>query len=268
MLADFDGNERASLHLRDNDLNLLHILLQQLQQNKLSEPATRRDRQLLRPWSGAVAMAIDSQRTKRRVGALRQRIEEQRKAQPKSLRPRRRNWATIRKSASLRNWKSGPARRRYRICSHLDEFAGTERTVSSPKLKIEDLIAKNAMGERNSVYELQNYIVGGVPGGLQLRADGSLDLEKSFVRVDYFALLQSVVVKNNVQPEHNRPSIWWPLNSAIQLQQLVNEENLTADVIWVNGGSDKQALIMARADSQGNLSFRYLPIKGLTQDAG
>jgi hypothetical protein len=46
----------------------------------------------------------------------------------------------------------------------------------------------------------------------------------------------------------------------------VNEENLTADVIWVNGGSDKQALIMARADSQGGLSFRYLPIKGLTQD--
>ena len=41
MLADFDGNERASLHLRDNDLNLLHILLQQLQQNKLSEPLRR-----------------------------------------------------------------------------------------------------------------------------------------------------------------------------------------------------------------------------------
>ena len=124
------------------------------------------------------------------------------------------------------------------------------------------------MGERNSVYELQNYIVGGVPGGLQLRADGSLDLEKSFVRVDYFALLQSVVVKNNVQPDVNRPIDMVATRiPAIQLQQLVNEENLTADVIWVNGGSDKQALIMARADSQGNLSFRYLPIKGLTQDA-
>ena len=125
------------------------------------------------------------------------------------------------------------------------------------------------MGERNSVYELQNYIVGGVPGGLQLRADGSLDLEKSFVRVDYFALLQSVVVKNNVQPDVTNLTIDMVATRipAIQLQQLVNEENLTADVIWVNGGSDKQALIMARADSQGNLSFRYLPIKGLTQDA-
>src|SRR5678815_1072659 len=34
-MLDFDGNERASVHLRDSDLNLLHILLQQLQRNDL-----------------------------------------------------------------------------------------------------------------------------------------------------------------------------------------------------------------------------------------
>src|SRR5215204_5535015 len=34
-LLDFDGNERASIHLRDSDLNMLHILLQQLQRNDL-----------------------------------------------------------------------------------------------------------------------------------------------------------------------------------------------------------------------------------------
>ena len=33
-MLDFDGNERASVHLRDSDLNLLHILLQQLQRGK------------------------------------------------------------------------------------------------------------------------------------------------------------------------------------------------------------------------------------------
>ena len=32
-LLDFDGNERASIHLRNSDLNLLHILLRQLQRN-------------------------------------------------------------------------------------------------------------------------------------------------------------------------------------------------------------------------------------------
>src|SRR5262245_27282897 len=35
-LLDFDGNERAGLHLRNSDLNQLHILLQQLQRKDLS----------------------------------------------------------------------------------------------------------------------------------------------------------------------------------------------------------------------------------------
>ena len=34
-MLDFDGNERASVHLRDSDLNVLHILLQQLQRDGL-----------------------------------------------------------------------------------------------------------------------------------------------------------------------------------------------------------------------------------------
>ena len=40
-MLDFDGNERASLHLRDSDLNLLHILLQQLQRSDLSNEARK-----------------------------------------------------------------------------------------------------------------------------------------------------------------------------------------------------------------------------------
>ena len=35
-LIDFDGNERSSIHLRNSDLNILHILLQQLKGGKLS----------------------------------------------------------------------------------------------------------------------------------------------------------------------------------------------------------------------------------------
>src|ERR671928_673031 len=40
-LLDFDGNERASLHLRDSDVNMLHILLQELQRGGLSVEARR-----------------------------------------------------------------------------------------------------------------------------------------------------------------------------------------------------------------------------------
>jgi hypothetical protein len=36
-MLDFDGNERASVHLRDSDLNTLHILLQQLQRDRLKD---------------------------------------------------------------------------------------------------------------------------------------------------------------------------------------------------------------------------------------
>ncbi len=125
------------------------------------------------------------------------------------------------------------------------------------------------MGERNSIYQLQNYIVGEAPGGLQLRADGSLDLEKSFARVDYFTLLQSITVRNNVQPAVSNRPIDLVANRipSSQIRHLMNEENLTSDVIWINGGADKQALIFAREDLRGDLSFRYVPIKGLTQGA-
>ncbi|MGH9903081.1 MAG: alkaline phosphatase family protein, partial [Pyrinomonadaceae bacterium] len=40
-LVDFDGNERASIHLRNSDLNVLHILLLQLQRRDLA-PELRR----------------------------------------------------------------------------------------------------------------------------------------------------------------------------------------------------------------------------------
>ena len=37
-LVDFDGNERASMHLRDSTLNMIHVLLQQLQRRDLAAP--------------------------------------------------------------------------------------------------------------------------------------------------------------------------------------------------------------------------------------
>src|SRR5204863_10207634 len=35
-LLDFDGNERSAIHLRNSDLNMLHILLQQLKNSKMN----------------------------------------------------------------------------------------------------------------------------------------------------------------------------------------------------------------------------------------
>jgi hypothetical protein len=50
------------------------------------------------------------------------------------------------------------------------------------------------------VYALQNYVVGLGSSGLVAAADGALDLDRTFVRIDYFDLLKRQTVRNNVQP--------------------------------------------------------------------
>src|SRR5204863_9789097 len=67
------------------------------------------------------------------------------------------------------------------------------------RLKIEDLITKDSMGRRNSIHDLQNYVVGLGKDGLVLKSDGSLDEDRSFVRLDYFDVLRQQIVRNNVQ---------------------------------------------------------------------
>ena len=277
-LLDFDGNERASIHLRDSDLNLLHILLIQLQRKDLSLP-------LRQALNDAFFNTLDRRRAtwqtnldelKEELVGLRRRIEQQRQL-----------WATQPKKFSKEELEAGRDDEVKRVFAQLDRWLGQEkryteyaRTLTNllalsredfapGKLKIADLIAKNAMGERNSIHQLQNYIVGIAPGGLVLKPDGSLDMQQSFVRVDYFSLLHDVSVKNNVQPGvSNRPidMIATRISSELVLP-LLPERALNPDVVWVYGGPDKQALILAREDQQGGLSFRYLPIKNLTQDA-
>jgi hypothetical protein len=67
-----------------------------------------------------------------------------------------------------------------------------DRSTFKPgSLKIEELIAPDSMGRSNSIHQLQNYVVGLTPVGLTLSPDGSVDIEKSFVTVNYFELLKS-----------------------------------------------------------------------------
>ena len=89
-MLDFDGNERASVHLRDSDLNMLHILLQQLQRGGLSVEARK-------AATHEFFVVIDRRRAdwekdlkqlQTELGALDRAIVEQRKlweAQPKKF---------------------------------------------------------------------------------------------------------------------------------------------------------------------------------------
>jgi hypothetical protein len=88
-MLDFDGNERASVHLRDADFNLLHILLQQLQRSDLrAEVRKARPTRSSRHRTTAPDWQRESGRTEQGARRLNVAIEQQRKlwqSQPKKF---------------------------------------------------------------------------------------------------------------------------------------------------------------------------------------
>lgn len=277
-LLDFDGNERAAFHLRDSDLNVLHILLQQLQGKNLSQP-------LRRALTAALFETIDRRRTEWQrtlselngeLSALHRLLETQRAqiaAQPKK-------WTQADAAA-------GRDREAQRLFARYDSGLGDERdyteyartlsnllalhpeSFDASRLKIEDFIARGAMGDANSIYKLQNYVVGTSDGGFVLKPDGSLDMDKSFARVDYFSLLGGVAVRNNVQPgvaNHPVDFVAVRVPPSLLASEFGSDFVPTADAVWLYGGPERQALILSREDAAGRLQLRYLPVKGLRQE--
>jgi hypothetical protein len=276
-LLDFDGNERASLHLRDSDLNLLQILLQQLQRADLSATLRKalEDQFFATLERRRAGWQDDNDQINEELGALHRSIARQRElcaAQPKKF--------------SKEEAKAGRDDAAKRVCAQLALWLGQERSYGAyarimanllriqradfkaAKLKIQDVIAPHAMGKPNNISQLQNYIAGISPAGLTINAAGQLDLDKSFVHINYCALLHDLSVRNNVQRQvTNRPvDILATRVPAKLLEPLVHEQSLSPDAVWVYEGNDRQALILAREDAGGQLSFRYLPVKNLTQD--
>ena len=275
-LVDFDGNERAAVQLRNSDLNLIHILLLQLNRDDLA-PEVRR------AATRALFDTIDRHRAewrrtfeelKEEIGALRQLIERQRvlvESQPKK-------WTKEDEDAG----RDREARREY---ARLDSWRGDERDYTAyvqtlanllaldparfdPRaVRVEDLVPKGAMGDHNTLYDLQNYVVGPSPAGLALAPDGSLDFERSFARVNYFALLGDLTVRNNVQAGvENRPVDFVAIRlPAEALRGTLQADERADQIVWLYGGRERQALILARED--GTLRLRYLPVANLKQDA-
>ncbi|MDQ2937906.1 MAG: alkaline phosphatase family protein [Acidobacteriota bacterium] len=276
-LLDFDGNERASLHLRDSTLNLLQIILEQLQRPELSSA-------LRTALTNEFFKAVDGRRLEwqrnldqvnEEMGALHRGIEQQRElcaAQPKKF-------TKEESSAGLDDQSK-------RVCVWLDIWMGQEtsysgyartltnllalrkETFNAFKLRIDDVIGKQAMGERNTIHQLQNYVVGIAPDGLHLNPDGSLNMDRSFIHLDYFSLLKNLTVNNNVQAGvDNHPVDLIAIRVPSELvTPLINENGIESDVVWVYEGPDRQALILSRIDQHGELHLRYLPVKNLTQD--
>jgi len=246
-LLDPDGNERASVYFRNSDLNALHILLQQINHTPV-DPAMRRaaiiaffqivDRHR-DDWSGTVRELSDE------LAALRAALEQHRA----QIQSQPRKWTRDQREAGL-----DKAARRLSV--QLDSWREQERDYSaylralSTLLDLEpadfdrrhltaaDLIPKRAMGDANSVYDLQNYIVGPSPSG-----------SSDFERINYPKLLSGLSVRNNVQPGVSSHPV-----DFIAMR-------IPDDAVWLYADEDHQALIESRQNE-----LRYTTIRNLHQD--
>ena len=277
-MLDFDGNERASVHLRDSDLNVLHVLLQQLQRGRLT-PDVRK----------AVFNEFFNVIDERRAGWQKElkELQDELAALDRAIIEQRKLWEAQPKKFTKEQQDAGLDDAAKRVWVELDRWQRQRRnygeyvlalqnlvTLSSEafdpkKIKIDSIIPKMSMGDRNTIYQLQNYVVGIGPDGFALNSDGSLNLAKTFVRIDYFSLLHGVSVRNKVQRGiGNRPVDLIATRLARELVlPLIEDRDINEDVIWVTAGVNRQALLLSRTSADGELSLRYLPISNLTQDA-
>lgn len=276
VLVDFDGNERSSIHLRNSDLNLLQILWQQLQTGKISNQTEKAAIELFfeiiernRPrWQK------ESVEMSEEMDALHHWIEKQEVtvAQfPKKYTPEEKKQeidkghrrTTV--QLALAKADERDYREYLRVVSNLLQLK--RESFDAKKLKIEDYIGKGVMGERNSIYQLQNYVIGLSDEKLTLDADGKINIEKSFRHLNYPQMLREQTVSNNIQPKvGNRPIdyVVSRIESAQLMKQLPPDCQSAEKAIWLYGGEDRQALILTRGES-GKTEIRYLPIAHLRE---
>lgn len=278
-LLDFDGNERAGIHLRYSNLNVIHLLLQQLQRKDLSA-------QMRTAATDALFAIIDQDRSYWQDDLDKFDLElpvlgraAEAKQQLCVSQPKKFTQAEIEmgrddnaRRVCIQAKQATEFKQRYgAYVSTMRNLLGLKRAGFDPlKLKIEDLIPKDSMGRRNSINNLQNYVVGLGKDGLVLNGDGSLDLDRSFVRLNYFELLKNQTVRNNVQAEVSPQPIDFVatrIPREMIAPALADDLKPDDDVVWLYGGSDRQALVIPRGESGGQLSLRYLPVANLTQTA-
>lgn len=241
---DLDGNERASVQLRNSDLNEIQILLQQLRQpHNRNSAAIRRavveivDRNRAR-WSATVGELREE------LEALRRAIDRQkaRAAGADADSDTHKDHEAQRQAVYLEDWEQD-----YR--GYSDYIRAIQRLLD---LKEDDLekaqpaLPKGVLGENNSLLQIENYTVGPSTDGLVMAEDGSLDLKRSFAHVNYFEALSNARVRNVVQPGlGDRPIDFIAMN--------------TPTGVYLYGDAHHGALVLSRM--QGNeLWLRCMPV--------
>jgi hypothetical protein len=265
-LLDLDGNERASIGLRNNVLNQLHLLLTELQRRGLDErtrkaAATEVMRIIEARRARWIVVAAD---LAARLDWLRSQVAGFNAKQALKQQP---EWTDAQRTQGL----DQQFRREVSARSRLREFLGgyseylrillnllsvDEKHLAAGKFNIPDLIPERAMGENNEVGDLQQYVVGLAPGGLKLNAEGAID-PASFRTVNYFELLSSVRVRNNVQKQVGAAPVDF---IAMRVPPEIAPEAGVTGAVWLYSDDAHQALVLSRGSD-----IRYLPIRSLRQ---
>lgn len=267
---DLDGNERASVHLRNSDLNKIHILLLQLGQPDL--PSGMRKAATL-----CVQKTIDRHRAawtqtaaelNQEMTALKRAIAERRKVvenQPKKWTTEQQEHgddkAARRLADELEDWE--------REYGEYTAYLGHLRTLLSLQLdprhpftkKIADLVPEMTLGDNNTVADLEGYVAGPGPDGLVVSQSGKLDEDRSFRSINYFSLLISQRARNNPQPAlSSRPIDFVAMHLPDDLYDTALDRLQHA--YWLYGDENRQLVILV--DNLGRL--RAEPAQHLTQD--
>jgi Type I phosphodiesterase / nucleotide pyrophosphatase len=260
---DIDGNERAAVHLRNSDLNKIHILLIQLAKPDLPPPTRQAAAAYLletidghrAEWS-KTANELDQE-----LAALKQAIESRRElvaGQPKK-------WTheqitagddkeARRLADELQAWEHEYTSYSA-YTSHLRALLALNPDASHPLRKnIQALVPELSLSDNNTIRDLQHYVVGPSPDGLALDSAGHLDPERSFRYVDNFELLASQRVRNNPEPALS--------SKPIDFIAAVLPDSGSQHRYWLYGDEDHQLVILT--DPEGNIAVR--PVAYLRQD--
>ncbi|HEY2842927.1 MAG TPA: alkaline phosphatase family protein, partial [Bryobacteraceae bacterium] len=272
-ILDLDGNERANIGLRNNTFNIVQILLDQLIQKRLPGPV--RNAALSELFS-----TLDRVRTawRRDLDSLAEELavlDTRIAVEQKLVDAQRKKWTPAQialgqdkdaRRVAVRLAALRADRKAYGAYSTvLARLLGLTPADFDPgKFKMPELIPPKSLGPLNSLWDLQHYVTGLAPGGLAIRADGSLDWERSFRSTDYFSALHAISVRNNVQSEvAPRPVDFIAVRvpQAAFAAALSPGDQPDRDAVWAYRDADHQALILARGTE-----LRYLPVSHFAAD--
>ncbi len=262
VLLDVDGNERAAVQLRSNDWNIAQILLQSANDPKTPADVRAAARLELGRWAEARRPAWAAQQIQidAALAAL-ERLEKRARAEFAQL---NRSWTDADREAGkdleARRWSVLAARLDEQQHEYRDFSKAMQAFLAMPANAAASLVPRQSLGDANTLFDLQNYVTGPIPEGLQLDRNGRIDHDRSFRRIDYFAALHAIRVRNQPPPGvSNRPVDFTAAGlPAPDVERALGESGLTA-AVWLYSSDDRQAMVLYRRVG-GHLEIRYLPV--------